>query len=126
MKILFYIGMGIVGIILIGAAFIWKYNYDVPPSEMMFYTVKVSNTEVELSGEFLTGLTWFGCYGLNYQNETLYVRIKGGFHPWEKGGIHLFINNKFGNIKAIYLKGKDPSNNILIWPQNNTQKWLQQ
>lgn len=94
-------------------------NKVMNPNEIMVTKSDASAEQITIKGGFTDSVSRYRGYKASFENNTLYIKIKGSKLPFggNSGDFNISLANTYGQIDKIYLQGTGNTKK-LIWPNN--------
>ncbi|WP_157764403.1 hypothetical protein [Paenibacillus riograndensis] len=97
--------------------FLFMFTNIINPNTIFVSQCNITNNSILIKGAFTDSANKYRGYKLTYNDNTLYIKIKGSLLSFNgsAGDFNISINNDFDNIQKIYLQGSNSSQRTLIW-----------
>ncbi|MRN55622.1 hypothetical protein [Paenibacillus monticola] len=97
--------------------FLFMFTNIINPSTIFVSQCNITNNSISIKGAFTDSANKYRGYKLTYNDNTLYIKIKGSLLSFNgsTGDFNISIKNDFGDIQKIYLQGSNSSQRTLIW-----------
>ncbi|CQR56546.1 hypothetical protein [Paenibacillus riograndensis] len=97
--------------------FLFMFTNIINPNTIFVSQCNITNNSILIKDAFTDSANKYRGYKLTYNDNTLYIKIKGSLLSFNgsAGDFNISINNDFGNIQKIYLQGSNSSQRTLIW-----------
>jgi len=111
-------GTALLLLIVIGGGIYVSRAKIMNPDNIYVREIAVTEKEFIFKGDFMDAISLYKGYELEYNNQILYLQIKGGIFPPSKSGgrIEITVPNSYGEIKEVQLQAGGSGSNKTVWP----------